>query len=160
MKRWLRLALQLLSLALFGLVLWLGGPEAWQQVLAGDRGNILVSFLLIGSATMLSATRLRLIADSVAGRELAPWHRFYYLNMTARALGPVVPRSLSTLAGKSVALRALGISLRRSVWIVVMDNLFDLGLLCVMACCCWAAFLTRTPSRSSSPSEPMFSSLC
>jgi uncharacterized membrane protein YbhN (UPF0104 family) len=132
MKRWPRLALQLLSLALFGLVLWLGGPEAWQQILAGDRGNILVSFLLIGSATMLSATRLRLIAGSVAGREVPSWRSFYYLNMTARALGLVVPRSLSTVAGKSVALRAFGLSLKRSVWIVLMDNLFDLGLLGVL----------------------------
>jgi len=132
MKRWLRLALQLLSLALFGLILWLGGLEAWQQVLAGDREDILAAFLLIGSASMLSATRLQVMARSVAGQELASWRRFYYLNMTARALGLIVPRSLSTLAGKSVALRALGVSLRRSLWIVLLDNLFDLGLLGVL----------------------------
>ena len=133
MKRWLQLTLQLLSLVLFGIILWLGGPEAWQQLLAGDREDILAAFLLIGLASMLSATRLRLMAHSVAGQELASWRRFYYLNMTARALGLVVPRSLSTVAGKSVALRTLGVSLKRSVWIVLMDNLFDLGLLGVLA---------------------------
>jgi len=132
MKRWLRLVLQLLSLVLFGLILWLGGPEAWQQALAGDPREILAAFLLIGSATVLSTTRLRLIADSIVGRGLPSWRRFYHLNMTARALGLIVPRSLSTLVGKSVALRAMGISLRRSIWIVVMDNLFDLGLLGIL----------------------------
>jgi uncharacterized membrane protein YbhN (UPF0104 family) len=132
MKRWLRLALQLLSLMLFGIILWLGGLEAWQQILAGDLEDILPSFLLTGLAGMLAATRLRLIATSVAGRELSSWRRFYYLSMTARALGLVVPRSLSTLAGKSVALRAMGVSLRRSVWIVLMDNIFDLSLLGVL----------------------------
>jgi uncharacterized membrane protein YbhN (UPF0104 family) len=132
-KRWLLLALQLLSLAFFGLILWSGGMETWQQVLSGAAGDILVAFLLGGAANMLSATRLRLVAHSVAGRELASWRRFYYLNMTARALGLVVPRSLSTLGGKSVALRALGVSLKRAVWTVMMDNLFDLVLLGVLA---------------------------
>jgi len=132
-KRWLRLTLQLLSLALFGLILWSGGVETWQHVLSGAPEDILIAFLLGGAANMLSATRLQLVAHSVAGRELASWRRFYYLNMTARAIGLVVPRSLSTLGGKSVALRALGVSLKRAVWIVMMDNLFDLMLLGVLA---------------------------
>ena len=132
-KRWLRLALQLLSLVLFGLILWSGGLETWRQVLAGDRWALLAAFLTTGSAHVLSATRLRLMAHSMTGRKLAPWRRFYYLNMTARALGLVVPRSLSTLGGKSVALRSLGVSLKRSVWTVLMDNLFDLSLLGVLA---------------------------
>ncbi len=133
MKRWLRLALQLFSLVLFGFILWSGGVETWQQILSGAPEDILIAFLLGGAANMLSATRLQLVAHSVAGRELASWRRFYYLNMTARALGLVVPRSLSTLGGKSVALRALGVSLKRAVWIVMMDNLFDLMLLGVLA---------------------------
>jgi uncharacterized membrane protein YbhN (UPF0104 family) len=132
MKRWLRLVLQLLSLALFGLIFWLGGPEAWRQVLSGDLRGILPAFLLSGMAGMLAATRLRIIAGSVAGREMPSWCRFYYLNMTARALGLVVPRGLSTLGGKSVALKALGVPLKRSVWLVLMDNVFDVGLLSVL----------------------------
>lgn len=129
MKRWLRLTLQLFSLALFGLILWLGGAEVWQQVLTGDLESILASFVLIGAATMLSAARLRLITGSVTGGDPAPWRHFYYLNITTRAIGLVVPRTLSTVAGKSVALRAMGIPLKRAVWIVVLDSLFDLGLL-------------------------------
>ncbi|MBU0703757.1 MAG: flippase-like domain-containing protein [Chloroflexi bacterium] len=131
-KRWLRLALQLLSLALFGLILWSGGWEIWQQILAGDRWALLAAFLWTGLANALSATRLQLVARSLAGQELAPWRRFYYLTMTACALGLVVPRSLSTLGGKSVGLRALGVSLKRSFWTVLLDNLFDLVLLGVL----------------------------
>jgi len=133
MNRYLRLVLQLLSLALFGLILWLGGAEAWRQILTGDRESILVSFLLIGSATILSAVRLRIVAGSVVDGALAPWRRFYYLNMTARALGLVAPRGLSAVGGKSLGLRAMGIPLKRAVWIVVLDNLFDLGLLSLLA---------------------------
>lgn len=81
---------------------------------------------------MLSASRLQLIARSMTVQELAPWSRFYYLNMTTRALGLVVPRSLSTLGGKSVALGTLGLSLRRAIWIVILDNAFDVLLLSAM----------------------------
>lgn len=133
MKRWFRLGFQLVSLALFVLVLLWGGPEAWQQVAAGDRTFILLSLLLLGFASVVSAVRLQLVSRSVAGQDLAPWPRFYYLNMMTRALGLVVPRSLSTLGGKSVGLGALGISLRRSVWIVMMDNAFDVLLLGILA---------------------------
>jgi len=128
-----RLLLQLLSLILFGAILWLGGPHAWRQILAGDPRGILPSFLVSGLAGVVAATRLRLVAGTVAGRDLGSWRRFYHLNMTARALGLVVPRSLSVLAGKPVALRTLGLSLKRSLWVVVVDNLFDLGLLGALA---------------------------
>jgi len=133
MKRWLRLGLQILSLILFGLILWLGGPDTWRQVLAGDPGDMLIALLLIGIAGMLSATRLQMMSRAIAISDLAPWRRFYYLNTTLRALGLVAPRSLSTLAGKPVALRAWGISLGRSIWIVLTDNLFDVGLLSALA---------------------------
>jgi uncharacterized membrane protein YbhN (UPF0104 family) len=131
-KRWLRLVLQLLSLALFGLILWSGGVEPWQQILHSAPEDILVAFLLVGAATVLSATRLRIMVHSMVGRRLASWPHYYYLNMTARALGLVVPRSLSNLGGKSVALRALGVSLKRAVWLVMIDNLLDLMLLGVL----------------------------
>jgi uncharacterized membrane protein YbhN (UPF0104 family) len=131
-KRWLRLALQLLSLALFGLILWSGGVEPWEQIMHSASEDVLVAFLLVGAATVLSATRLQIMVHSMVGRELAPWSHYYYLNMTARALGLVVPRSLSNLGGKSVALRALGVSLKRAVWLVMVDNLLDLLLLGVL----------------------------
>jgi uncharacterized membrane protein YbhN (UPF0104 family) len=131
-KRWLRLILQLLSLALFGLILWSGGEETWEQILHSAPEDILVAFLLVGAATVLAATRLQIMVHSMVGRRLASWPHYYYLNMTARALGLVVPRSLGTLGGKSVALRALGVSLKRAVWLVMIDNLFDLMLLGVL----------------------------
>jgi uncharacterized membrane protein YbhN (UPF0104 family) len=133
MKRWLRLVLQVLSLALFGLILWLGGSTAWQQIAAGAPKHVLAAFLLIGIASMLSAARLQLITCSITGRELTPWRGFYHVNMTARTLGLVIPRSLTTFAGKPVALRALGFPLKRSILSVLLDNLFDLVLLSLIA---------------------------
>ena len=126
---------QLLSLALFGLILWRGGLDAWKKALVtfsaeGNPASVLFSLLLTGLAGMLAAARLRLVAEAVAsGGRLASWRRFYQLNATVRALGLLIPRSLSTFAGKPVALRGLGLSLKRSAWVVLLDNLLDVVLL-------------------------------
>jgi uncharacterized protein (TIRG00374 family) len=129
MKRWLGRLLRLASLLLFGLILWWAGPDAWRQVVTGNVEHVLIAFFLLSTATALSATRLRLVTHSLAGQQLGSWQRYYYLNITARAIGLVIPRSLSTFAGKPVALRSLGLSIKHSVWTVLVDSGFDLLLL-------------------------------
>ena len=134
MKRWLLLLLNLLSLALFGLIFWWSGPtEIWQQLRAGDPLWLFIACLFHGFVSLISGIRLRVVAESVAGRPLGTWQQFYRLNMIARAWGIVLPRTVSTLGGKAVGLRALNLSLRRSVWSVMVDNLFDVLLLAAVA---------------------------
>lgn len=136
MKRSIRIALQLLSLVLFGLILWWAGAEPWQQILDSDWRLVLVALLIYGVVGIISALRLRVVAQALTSDEVGSRRRFYYLSMTARVLGLVLPRGISTLGGKSVGLRALGISLRRSLWIVLMDNIYDiltLGLAAIPA---------------------------
>ncbi len=133
MKRWGIWLLNILSLLLFGLILWWGGAEAWQQLLQADKTAVFVAFVLHGAAGMVSGWRLRQVTVGIAPQSHASWRQFYYVNMTARALGLVLPRGLSTLGGKSVGIRALGIPLQRSLWAVMVDNLFDVGLLLLVA---------------------------
>ena len=133
MKRWLSILLNILSLLLFGLILWWGGPDAWQPILNSDPRLVVIAFLLYGVTGMLSGLRLKLVGEGLAGRPLAPWRRFYYVNMTARALGLILPRGLSTVGGKAVGLRAFGVSTARSIWSVLVDNMFDILCLGVFA---------------------------
>lgn len=136
MKRWLRLALQIVSFLLFAGLLWWAGPEPWQEALAGERRALLLALLAHGAAGMVSGARLKLVSEGVARRPIASWRRFYHLNMGARALGLVLPRTLSAVGGKSAALRALQVPLQKAVWAVVIDNFFDvlmLGLLLLPA---------------------------
>ena len=133
LKRLLRIALQLISLLIFGLILWWAGPETWRQILDSDWRLLLVALFIYGVVGIVSALRLRLVAQALVGEAVASRRRFYYLSMVARVLGLVLPRGISTLGGKSVGLRALGISLRRSLWIVLMDNLYDILTLGVTA---------------------------
>jgi uncharacterized membrane protein YbhN (UPF0104 family) len=84
---------------------------------------------LLGIVGWLSAVRLRVIAQATIGQELASQRRFYQLTMIARAWGVVLPRSVATIGGKAVGLRGIGLSLRRSLWVVLVDNLLDVLLL-------------------------------
>ncbi|MCP4424196.1 MAG: hypothetical protein GY803_06880, partial [Chloroflexi bacterium] len=132
MKVWLKRAFQLLSLALFGLILSYGGAEPWRHILSGELRFILAALLLRGLAGMIASLRLRTVTSALSNQPPFSWRRLYYLTMTTRALGLIVPRSLSTIGGKSVALRAFGVSLKRAVWIVMADNLFDVLLLAAL----------------------------
>ena len=125
MKRWLHICLNLLSLVLFGFILWWGGPEAWEQLLAGDWRWLLAGLLLHGSVGMMSGLRLQYVAQAMGQRNLASWRQFYRLTMSVRALGLILPRSVSALGGKSVGLMAFGLSLRQSLWTVMVDNAMD-----------------------------------
>ena len=140
MKRWIRPVLQIASLGIFALIVWRSGSETWAAVLTGITHFVVLALLLYGLAGMVSASRLQVTAKAISGRQFA-WRRLYHLNMTTRALGLVVPRSLSTIGGKSVGLRSFGISVRRSVWIVMLDNIFDIVLL--TALCLPGAFYLR-----------------
>ncbi|HSM56744.1 MAG TPA: lysylphosphatidylglycerol synthase transmembrane domain-containing protein, partial [Candidatus Sulfomarinibacteraceae bacterium] len=97
----------------------------WRQILNGDWRALSIGAAIYGVVGGVSALRLRWLTGTLIDAPLASRRRFYYLNMVARVLGLVLPRGLSALGGKSVGLRALGISLRRSLWIVLMDNVYD-----------------------------------
>jgi uncharacterized membrane protein YbhN (UPF0104 family) len=124
-----RLVIHILGLILLALIVWLGGPEAWKEVSRGKPGPIVTAFLLTGIANMLSAVRLKLVAEAASPGIWLPWRRLYYLTMVANTAGLLLPRSVSTVAGKSVGLKTLGVSGRRSVSTVFVDNAFDLFLL-------------------------------
>lgn len=129
MNRWLRLGLLLLSLLLFGFILWQAGPETWQIVLRGRFSYFFLAFLMHGLAGVASASRLQRLAQAITSQNTISWRRMYVLNWTARALGLILPRSVSVFGGKTVALKAVGVPLRQAVWLVFVDNAFDLLLL-------------------------------
>ncbi len=132
MSRWLRIALQILSFLLFAALLWWAGPEPWRQALSGDWRPLLLALLAHGAAGMVSGARLRQVTQGLMHHPVASWRRFFYVNMAARALGLVLPRTLSAVGGKSAGLRALNVPLQYAIWVVMVDNLFDVLLLGVL----------------------------
>jgi uncharacterized membrane protein YbhN (UPF0104 family) len=131
MKRWLRLFGQVASFLLFVAIIWWAGPTAWQEMAQAKPLPLLVALLFFGGAGVFSATRLQRITHSMEQQVIAPWRWFHQANWIARSLGLVLPRNLSAIGGKSVALRARHVPLHRAVWIVLVDNLFDIAVLLI-----------------------------
>ncbi|PID85667.1 MAG: hypothetical protein CSB13_07205, partial [Chloroflexi bacterium] len=129
MNKWVRHLLQLVSVLLFIAILWWAEPKTWQQLRQGNPTDLLCFFGIYAIAGIVSASRLRLITHAITGKTWASWRQYFHLNWTARALGLVLPRSVSGVGGKTVGLRTFGISVKTSIWIVLVDNLFDLLLL-------------------------------
>ena len=148
MNRWTRLLLQILSILVFIFILWWAGPDPWKQILRGKPMPILAAFILHGVATLVSAIRLKLVAKTIIPQGNAPsLGRFYSINIFSRALGIVLPRSISGVGGKAAGLSRLGISLRRSLWIVMLDNLFDIFVLTAFGIPAFL-FLVKTINQS------------
>ena len=132
MKRWLRPLFFLLSVLLFIAIIYLAGPEAWETILLGRWQLLLIAFFMQGIVGATASTRLQMISNELEQRRVASWRKFYRTNWGARALGLVLPRTLSNLGGKTVALHQFGLPTSRSIWVVMVDNLFDMLLLLLL----------------------------
>lgn len=131
-----RIALLAFSVALFAAILWFGGLESWRMVLTGDPWLYAAVFLMTGLAPGLSAWRLRTLIRAATGDEVAPWRRYFHVNMTAIGLGLFLPRNAALLGGKAAYLRTMGVPLLRGTWAVLMENVVDLLFLVAIGLPC------------------------
>jgi uncharacterized protein (TIRG00374 family) len=130
-KRILEWAINLAGVLAFGLILYWGGAEAWQQILHGDWRYVLAAFVVTLLWNLLAAYRWSLIAGQVIGEEGAACpHRYYFTyHMIGMFIGQVVPITVGMLGGRPVGLSlSRGVSLRRSALSVFLDKFFDLAL--------------------------------
>ena len=67
--------INLAGLLVFGLILYLGGVQAWQQILEGDWRYVLAALAATVLWNLVAAYRWSLIANEVAGRKIC---RFPY----------------------------------------------------------------------------------
>ncbi|MBP7999953.1 MAG: flippase-like domain-containing protein [Chloroflexi bacterium] len=129
MKRWLNLLLQVVSVILFILIVWLGGEQPWREVMAGDIRLVAAAFLLSGFSQLILGFRLQQLTRAINGPTPADWRDYFQVTMTSRGMSLILPRGVSIFGVKSVALKALGVPLVRAVWIVFVDKAYDLGYL-------------------------------
>lgn len=148
MNRWTRLLLQILGVLLFIAILWWAGPDPWTQILRGKFLPVLAAFLLHALATVISAIRLKLVVEATSAQTTRhSFAQFYSINILSRALGIVLPRNLSGVGGKAAGLNRLGLSLPRALWVVMLDNLFDIFVLAALGIPAFL-FLTKTINLS------------
>lgn len=126
--------INLFGVLVFGLILYLGGVEAWQQIIKGDWRYVLAAFAVTLLWNMVAAFRWSLIADRVAGTRICQYRYFFTYHMIGMLVGQVVPITVGMLGGRPVALSlSQQISLRRSALSVFLDKLFDLALALLLA---------------------------
>jgi uncharacterized protein (TIRG00374 family) len=121
--------INLAGILVFALILYLGGVEAWQQIVQGDWRYVLAAFAVTLLWNLVAAYRWSIIANQLAGRKICPYRYFFTYHMIGMLIGQVVPVTVGMLGGRPVALSlSQGVSLKRSALSVFLDKLFDLIL--------------------------------
>jgi uncharacterized protein (TIRG00374 family) len=126
--------INLAGVLVFGLILYLGGVEAWQQIIKGDWRYVLAAFAATLVWNVVAAFRWSLIANQVAGTQICQYRYFFTYHMIGMLVGQVVPITVGMLGGRPVALSlSQQVSLKRSALSVFLDKLFDLALALLLA---------------------------
>jgi uncharacterized protein (TIRG00374 family) len=139
----------LLGILAFGLILYLGGLEAWQQIIRADWRYVLGAFVATLLWNLVAAYRWSLIANQVIDfPEPCPYRYYFTYQMIGMLTGQVLPITVGMLGGRPVALSlSRGVSLKRSALSVFVDKLFDL-ILAVLLVVPVALFLANGMSRT------------
>jgi len=128
-NRILSWAINLAGVLAFGLVLYLGGVEAWEQILQGDWRYVLAALAVTLLWNVVAAFRWSLIANQVAGSTICAFRYIFVYHMIGMLAGQVVPITIGMLGARPVALSlSQQVSLGRSALSVFLDKLFDLVL--------------------------------
>ncbi len=128
-NRLLSWIINLAGVLVFALILYLGGVEAWQQIIEGDLRYMLAALAVTLLWNVVAAFRWSLIANRINGAEICPYHYFFTYHMIGMLVGQVVPITVGMLGGRPVALSlSQEVSLKRSALSVLLDKLFDLIL--------------------------------
>jgi uncharacterized protein (TIRG00374 family) len=121
--------INLAGILAFVLILYLGGVEAWQQVLGGDWRYVLAALGVTALWNLLAAYRWATIARHVVDNRSIPYRHYVTYHMIGMFTGQVVPITVGMLGGRPVALSlAHGVPLRRSALSVFLDKVLDLAL--------------------------------
>jgi uncharacterized protein (TIRG00374 family) len=119
----------------FGFILYLGGVEAWQQIIHGDWRFVLAAAAVTLLWNLVAAWRWSIIANHLVNLPQGVPFRYYFTyHMLGMFIGQVVPITVGMLGGRPVALSlSRGASLKRAGLSVFVDKLFDLLLALLLA---------------------------
>jgi uncharacterized protein (TIRG00374 family) len=122
--------INLLGLLILALILYLGGIEAWEQIIQGEWVYVLAALSVTLLWNLIAAFRWSLITHQVAGQSADfPFRYYYTYHMIGMVTGQIVPITVGMLGGRPAALSlSQGVSLRRAALSVFLDKLFDLIL--------------------------------
>jgi uncharacterized protein (TIRG00374 family) len=113
------------------------GIEALEQIARSDFRYLAVTVAAVGSITAISSYRWGLVANTLAGQELASWGQYYHFNILARVTSLFVPRMAGDFGTRTLALTA---TKKTSVGLAfsstILDRMFDILDLAVLTLPC------------------------
>jgi uncharacterized protein (TIRG00374 family) len=128
-NRILSWAINLAGVLAFVFILYLGGVEAWEQIVKGDWRYVLAALAVTLLWNVVAAFRWALIANRVAGAKVCAFRYYFTYQMIGMLTGQVVPVTIGMLGARPVALSlSQQVPLRRSALSVFLDKSFDLIL--------------------------------
>jgi uncharacterized protein (TIRG00374 family) len=129
-SRLLSWAINLAGILILALILYLGGVEAWKQIIQADWRYLLAALAVTLLWNLVAAYRWSLLVEQVtAGSDRCPYRYTFTFHMLGMLTGQVLPITLGMLGGRPAALSlSRGVSLKRAALSVFVDKLFDLIL--------------------------------
>lgn len=128
-RRPIRLLVSLLGFGFFGLLVYLGGLEAWQRIREAKPLWVGVSFAATALLLYVSAARWGLITNAIAGFRVCSTRAYYHYLMMGKTVGLALSEAVGVYAVGPLAMRVDGqASLRLAAGAMLVDKLFDLGL--------------------------------
>ena len=88
--------LGLAGVAIFLVILYLGGTEALSRVAHGDPVYLLGALLAIGGVTLSTSLRWRLLVRALTRQPMVPVRLIYYYNIIGRFISLWAPRGVVT----------------------------------------------------------------
>jgi uncharacterized protein (TIRG00374 family) len=127
--------INLSGVLVFALILYLGGVEAWQQIVQADFRYVLLALAVTLLWNLVAAYRWSLIAEQVTDQpEPCPYRYYFTYQMIGMLIGQVVPITVGMLGGRPAALSlSRGVPFRRAALSVFLDKAFDLLLALLVA---------------------------
>jgi len=121
-----RFGLLLVGLALFAIVLYLGGRDSLTQVARPQPLPLILGLIAIGGAFWASAGRWALITNRLVGRDVLSHFESFTYFVSGFLVGSVASQSVGTVAVRSAALNQIKqVPLGQSVASVGIDKLMD-----------------------------------
>ncbi len=127
--------INLSGVLVFGLILYLGGVEAWKQIAQADLRYVLLAFGVTLLWNLVATLRWALIAEQVTDQPTACPFRYYFTyQMIGMLIGQAVPITVGMLGGRPAALSlSREVPFRRAALSVFLDKAFDLLMAVLVA---------------------------
>lgn len=116
-----------IGLALFGILIYIGGLENLRQIGRIKPLPLAGFFLVTLGITGCVALRWGSINNALSGGQTAAWHDYYHYFVTSRALGFVLPKDVADVGSRALWLTQMhDVTLAQASASILLDRLFDL----------------------------------